>query len=141
MPPSILIEVLQPELEVDIIHKTYIPTSIRLVKIVSQEIYIYKDTTLWMCDCSICILQRRKLGCVHIFCKICLFQRAKFCILDAKFEIFFNEKKNKKKKTRGQLKAQRLKSCTDSETKKQQRQVTSSDELKAWFKIIIIILL
>ena len=52
-----------------------------------------------MCDCSICIAEKEIRLCKNIakFLQNLPFQLAKFCILDAKFEIFFC------KKTRGQL--------------------------------------
>ena len=53
-------------------------------------------------------MQRKKLGCVKAsqnFRKICLFQLAKFCVLAAKFEIFFC------KKPRGQSNVKNNKDC------------------------------
>ena len=51
-----------------------------------------------VCDCSICIAEKEIRLCKNIakFLQNLPFQLAKFCILDAKFEIFFC------KKTRGQ---------------------------------------
>ena len=52
-----------------------------------------------MCDCSICIAEKEIRLCKNIakFLQNLPFQLAKFCILDAKFEIFFC------KKPRGQI--------------------------------------
>ena len=52
-----------------------------------------------MCDCSICIAEKEIRLCKNIakFLQNLPFQLAKFCILDAKFEIFFC------KKPRGQM--------------------------------------
>ena len=47
-----------------------------------------------MCDCSICIAEKEIRLCKNIakFLQNLPFQLAKFCILDAKFEIFFCKK-------------------------------------------------
>ena len=47
-----------------------------------------------MCDCSICIAEKEIRLCKNIakFLQNLPFQLAKFCILDAKFEIFFLQK-------------------------------------------------
>ena len=52
-----------------------------------------------MCDCSICIAEKEIRLCKNIakFLQNLPFQLAKFCILDAKFEIIFC------KKPRGQI--------------------------------------
>ena len=47
-----------------------------------------------MCDCSICIAEKEIRLCKIIakFLQNLPFQLAKFCVLDAKFEIFFLQK-------------------------------------------------
>ena len=47
-----------------------------------------------MCDCSICIAEKEIRLCKNIakFLQNLPFQVAKFCILDAKFEIYFCKK-------------------------------------------------
>ena len=47
-----------------------------------------------MCDCSICIAEKEIRLCKYIakFLQNLPFQVAKFCILDAKFEIYFCKK-------------------------------------------------
>ena len=47
-----------------------------------------------MCDCSICIAEKEIRLCKNIakFLQNLPFQLAKFCILDAKFEIIFCKK-------------------------------------------------
>ena len=49
---------------------------------------------LWVCDCSICIAEKGIRLCKIIakFLQNLPFQLAKFCVLDAKFEIVFCKK-------------------------------------------------
>ena len=63
-----------------------------------------------MCDCSICIAEKeiRLWKNIAKFLQNLPFQLAKFCILDAKFDIIFC------KKPRGQLNASNFRSAYES---------------------------
>ena len=53
------------------------------------------EKALWMYECSFLIAEIEIRLCKNIakfFCKICLFEHAKLCILDGNFEIFFSAK-------------------------------------------------
>ena len=69
----------------------YRSTSIRLILFLSN---LHLIRALWVCDCSICIAEKEIRLCKNIakFLQNLPIQVAKFCILNAKFEIYFCKK-------------------------------------------------